>query len=168
MKLIKPNAKYGKSWLEAMKEFKSEDRTGFWNYNGESKNVEDFVRIAKDHEKGKNLPKGWVPATTYWLIDNEKFIGHINIRHELNDFLMKVGGNIGYHIRQTERGKSYGTKILELCLPKAKKLGLKKVLITCDESNIASRKVIEKNGGQLENKIKHEDGYKLRYWINLD
>jgi predicted acetyltransferase len=43
------------------------------------------------------------------------------------------------------------------------------VLLTCDETNIGSRKLIEANGGQLENAVVVEDSSvkKLRYWIEL-
>ena len=82
---------------------------------------------------------------------------------------MKEGGNIGYGIIPSKRGLGYGTKALKLTLEKAKELGLKKVLLTCNSTNIGSKKVIEANGGLLENEILGEEGKpnKLRYWIEL-
>jgi predicted acetyltransferase len=167
MRLIKPNKKYAKSWQRAMAEFRKEKRQGFWNYSKEPTDINEYIQETKDHEKGKNLPPNWIPSTTFWLIDNDKFVGHVNIRHELNDHLKKIGGHIGYAIRPSARKKGYGTKILALALRKAIQLGFTKALVTCDESNIGSKKVIEKNNGQLENKVKGENGPKCRYWIKL-
>lgn len=167
MQLIKPTKKYEKSWKEALAEFRTEKRKGFWNSLEEPTDINDYIRQTNDYEKGKNLHNNWVPSTTYWLVDDEKFIGHINIRHKLNDHLKECGGHIGYAIRPSARKKGYGTKILELTLPKAKELGLKKVLLTCDESNIASRKIIEKNNGKFQDKIPGEKEPKLRFWIDL-
>lgn len=165
MKLIKPIKKYEKSWQEALAEFREEKRRGFWNWEKEPTDLDEYIKISQDNEKGKSLPRGWVPATTYWLIDNDEFIGHTNIRHELNEHLAKFGGNIGYYIRPSARRKGYGAKILELALMKAKELGLQKVLVTCDESNTASKKIIEKNKGQFQDKVINEGEPGLRYWV---
>lgn len=167
MKLIKPTKQYEQSWEKAIAKFEAEGRVGFWNAPGKPKDLDEYIQRTEDHSKGRNLPKDWIPSTTYWLVDNGEFIGHINIRHELNDNLEQIGGHIGYAIRPSARKKGYGTKILELILPKAKELGLKKILLTADESNIASQKIIEKNGGILENKVPGEKEPKLRYWITL-
>jgi predicted acetyltransferase len=167
MRLVKPNKKYANSWYNALKEFNAENADGFWNIPFPPKDFEEYQQRCSDHSKGKNLPANWVQASTFWLIDNDKFIGHTNIRHELTKKLKNYGGNIGYYIRPSERKKGYGTKILELALKKAKKIGLNKVLITCSDNNIASQKIIEKNGGKLRNKVETKDGLIRRYYINL-
>lgn len=167
MQLVKPTKKYEESWNEALVEFRAEGRRGFWNWEKEPTNLGDYIKLTRDNEKGQRLAKDWVPATTYWLIDKDQFVGHTNIRHELNDYLAKVGGHIGYYIRPSARSKGYGTKILELAIIKAKQLGLQKVLITCDESNIASQKIIEKNKGEFLDKVCGEGEPKLRYLIEL-
>jgi len=97
----------------------------------------------------------------------ERLVGVLKLRHYLNEFLEKHGGHIGYGIRPSERRKGYGDKILQLALPEAKKLGLEKVLLTCNDDNLGSISIIEKSGGILQDKI--ESGGKLtrRYWINL-
>jgi predicted acetyltransferase len=84
--------------------------------------------------------------------------------------LEKKGGHIGYYIRPSQRGKGYGNLILHLSLEKARELGLKRVLVTCDDNNDASLKTIENNGGKLVDKIKGEGSVVLtrRYWIDLD
>ena len=85
--------------------------------------------------------------------------------------MFNYGGHIGYFIRYSKWNKGYGSKMLSMTLERAKKLGLKKVLITCNDDNFASIKVIEKNGGILENKVTNNiNGKELltrRYWIEL-
>jgi predicted acetyltransferase len=84
--------------------------------------------------------------------------------------LERNGGHIDYGIRPKERNKGFGTLILKLTLEKARQIGLKRVLLTCDDDNLASARVIEKNGGILQDKILNE-GHKVptrRYWIDLE
>ncbi len=116
-----------------------------------------------------NLPPGYVAQTTYWLIDTNEFIGRVSIRHMLTDYLLQEGGHIGYDIRPSKRKLGYGKKILALSLPKAKELGIKKILVTCNETNLGSKKIIEANGGILENRLHLHPGKpaKLRYWITV-
>ncbi len=165
LRLIKPTAKYKKSFIEAMKEFHREEIKNDTDIKKLENNFVEFVKKMRDYEKGKNLPKGYVPASYYWLVDNLEFIGETTIRHRLTEALKKEGGHIGYGIRPTKRKRGYGTKILALALQKAKKLGIKKVLITCDDDNIGSWKIIEANGGILQDKIRYKGKLKRRYWI---
>jgi len=168
MKLIKPNKKYEKSWKKALEEFEKEQVSGFWNFPAKPSNLDEYIQRTIDHSNAKNIPENLVPATTYWLIDKNEFVAHINIRHKLNDKLKKIGGNIGYSVRPSAHKKGYGTNILKLALPKAKEIGLKKALITCDDGNIASEKIIERNGGKLK-EISNFEGKKIRrYWIDLN
>ena len=94
-------------------------------------------------------------------------VGIIDIRHRLNDYLLKFGGNIGYSVRKSERRKGYAKTMLALGLEECRKLGLEKVLITCDKENIASAKTILACGGVLENEIPEERRITQRYWIAL-
>lgn len=115
-----------------------------------------------------------VLSTIYLCIrvrDN-KLVGIIEFRHELTEFLLKHGGNIGYSIHPDERKKGYGTEMLRLMLIKCKEYGKDKVLLTCDKENIASAKIMIANGGLLENEVVDEinlskSGIIQRYWIQL-
>jgi predicted acetyltransferase len=167
MKLVLPSKEYKAGFLAFTEELRNE---AAGTYRDEAKVTEEdfrkFVKGLEDNSKGINLPDGYVPATTYWLIDDDEFIGRVSVRHELTDNLMKFGGHIGYLIRPSKRKMGYGTTILKLGLEKAKELGINKILVTCDETNIASRKIIEKNGGIFENKLLQTEGpAKLRFWI---
>jgi len=113
-------------------------------------------------------PLGFVKASLYFLMDGERILGAIDIRHSLNEYLLGVGGHIGYGVRPSERRKGYATLMLSLALPLAKELGLKKILITCNKGNRASEKTIRNNGGILENEIEDGDEIVLRYWISED
>lgn len=112
--------------------------------------------------------KGFVPATLYFMVDEKQtIVGAIHLRHELNPYLKKVGGHIGYGIKPSCRHKGYGVKMLKLMLDEIEPYGINKVLVTCDDDNIASARTIEKNGGILENKLVVEGNLVRRYWIDL-
>lgn len=161
MRLVKPSLKYKQSFARALKEFEKEGRN-----EGEPDDIEGYIKQAKQYEKG-DLPKGKVRESKLWLVDKDQFIGRIGIRHTLNGKLKKFGGNIGYAIRPSKRKKGYGYKALELALKKAQKIGLEKVMITCNDDNIASQKIIEKHGGKLKSKRTHEGTLIRHYWIDL-
>lgn len=120
-----------------------------------------------DHETASN---GWVPDSVFFLLDEDRdrLIGAVNIRHHLNDDLLFTGGHIGDGVRPTERRKGYATEMVRLALIECKKLGIDRVLMTCDKANIASAKTIVRNGGVLENEVVNEEGKtEQRYWIAL-
>lgn len=166
IKLIKPSIKYRQSFLKAAIEFHKEGRNKDIDSNQSSKQFAEFVRKLKNQGRGIDLPKGYVSASIYWLVNNGKFIGRFSVRHRLStEKLRKEDGHIGYEIRPSERRKGYGKKILELALKKASSIGIKKALITCDNNNIGSRKIIEANGGILQKKIKIKSNLIRHYWI---
>jgi predicted acetyltransferase len=175
MNLVPPAEDFKESFIEAVKELQSETDTMTTRRYRElsipelEADFESFVEKERSHAEGKNQPDGYVPQSEFWLVDNGEYIGHVGIRHELTEHLKTIGGHIGYSIRPSKRGKGYGNKILELVLPKSKALGIDRVLLTCDATNVASRKVIEKNGGILENQVHNpETGVdKLRFWIDV-
>lgn len=108
-----------------------------------------------------------------WLVNEDEFIGCADIRHFLTDRLLLSDGHIGYEVRFSKWNKGYGTKLLAMSLQYAKKhFHFDQVLVTCDEKNLASARVIEKNGGVLENAIETTDDNgrthrTKRYWIAL-
>ncbi|MDO5054501.1 MAG: GNAT family N-acetyltransferase [Pasteurella oralis] len=108
-----------------------------------------------------------VSDSTYlaWHKNENRMIGIINIRHELNQHLLKYGGHIGYSIHPQEWGKGYATEMLALALEKTDALGIKRVMLSCDKNNIASSKVIMKNNGILENEVHLENKVIQHYWI---
>lgn len=130
----------------------------------------EHVAHLEAQERGEGLPEGHVPQTTFWLVRNsESVIGEARLRHKLTPALEQVGGHIGYAIRPSERHMGYATKMLRLVLKEAKKLGLKRVLLTCDPENTASARVMLKNGAfQGTDSTDPETGKPhSRYWIRL-
>jgi predicted acetyltransferase len=111
------------------------------------------------------VPPDRVPATTLWLVDDREFVGRITIRHYLSDALRVIGGHIGYTIRPSRRGQGLGTQMLALALPAAHALGIDPAMITCDGENLASRRVIERNGGVFAEEFPYDGRRKLRFWI---
>jgi predicted acetyltransferase len=122
------------------------------------------------YARGRNLPDGFVPETIYWLLrDGQRVVARSSLRHRLTPHLEHEGGHIGYSVRPSDRGKGYGTAVCRLTLERARALGLPRVLITCDADNAASARIIEKNGGILEDeRLSAQTGkMKRRYWIDL-
>lgn len=170
IKLLKPTLEMEEEYCDFVEE---------WNQTGQSivpysarplgRDYRTWLEDAAKIEKRETCPADLVPAHTYFLGNKDgKILGAINIRHYLNDYLFNFGGHIGYGIRPSERNKGYATKMLALGLPQAKDLGISKMLITCNKSNISSAKVILKNRGVLENEVVEEGVIIQRYWVDLD
>ena len=103
---------------------------------------------------------------------DDRLVGIIDLRHPLSPFLLQFGGSIGYSVHPPERKKGYATRMLALMLDEARRIGIRRVLITCDRDNVASRRTIVKNGGALENEVEDTAGLGhcgviQRYWIAL-
>ena len=163
--LVKPSLVFKDTFLDAKKEYESIGENIYLHGYQPDDDFDKLLLKIREREQEKNLPADRVPQTELWLVENGKFVGWTKIRHKLNENLLLQGGNIGYSIRPSARHQGYGTKILELALAEAKKLGIKKVLLTCIDENTFSAKIIEKNGGVLENKIQYEKKLQRRYWI---
>lgn len=129
----------------------------------------EYVRQLDEASRGVGQEAGLVPQTTFWLVRDHTVIGVSRLRHHLTPDLEREGGHIGYDIRPSERRKGYGTRLLALTLEKARELGLRRVLVTCDTDNIGSARIIQKNGGRLEDETVSADSGKpvSRYWIDL-
>lgn len=149
--LVLPNSKYKQSFLEAVAEYQQEKLPIYLPLNIQEldANFEKYIDDLRNEAHGLNLPEDYVPHTVFWLVEGETFIGRVDIRHKLNEYLKHVGGHIGYDIRPSKRNMGYGTTALRLALEEARKIGILEVLITCDATNIGSNKIIQKNGGEL-------------------
>lgn len=167
--LIELSVPYKQSFLEGLQELQDDGHMLHYNRLEIEAHFDAFVKLLQDEKDRTKIAVGRVPSTEYWLYDNQTLLGHLSLRHELNDFLLHMGGHIGYQIRPSQRHKGYGTLILRLGLQKARLLAVRRVLVTCDETNDGSKKIIEANGGQFENAIYFRDHPVriLRYWIDL-
>jgi len=165
MKLVLPTAEYKASLLAAAAEHEAAGETLDYTMLPTFDDFDEGLLRLQDHAAGRNLEPGWVADTTYWLVDDGEYIGRISVRHQLNDRLRQVGGHIGYNIRPSKRRQGCGGHILRLVLPEAKQLGINPALVTCNDDNIASWKIIEANGGKLENKIELDGRLIRHYWV---
>ena len=168
--LVKPDLSYADEIIK----YKEESLVESPIINGSAgldrfSSIEIWLEELKKRSCEDTVPKGLVPSSTYLAVREKDnyIVGMIDIRHYLNEYLTQVGGNIGYGVRKTERNKGYAKQMLKLALEKCKELKIKKVLITCDEDNIASEKVILSANAKLED-IRNVDGEnKTRFWIDL-
>ena len=168
--LVKPDLSYADEIIKYKEESLKESPliNGSAGLNRFS-SIEDWLEELKKRSSEATVPEGLVPSSTYLGVREKDnyIIGMIDIRHYLNDFLKQFGGNIGYGVRKTEKNKGYAKQMLKLALEKCKELKIKKVLITCDEDNIASEKVILSANAKFQD-IRCIDGEnKKRFWIEL-
>lgn len=166
--LARPSVELRLEYLSFYEEWAaSGERMVPWVIARDPSDFEGMVQFLLNNEA--IVPDGGVPNSTYWLVtEDRRVVGASNIRHRLNDRLLRLGGHIGYGIRPSARRKGYATKILSLSLEKAKALGLTRVLLCCDEGNVGSEKTIRNNGGIPDQSGVHDTGkIVLRFWLSL-
>lgn len=164
--LIEPTLELEQEFIAMAEEYRA---AGDDRFKSARANFLAYVHGLHDAARGVNLPPGHLPWSEFWLVSGRHIIGRSKLRPMLSAALRNEGGNIGYGIRPSERKKGYGTLILKLTLDKARELQLDRVLVTCDTDNLGSAKIIEKNGGRLQDQAISKESGKLisRYWIEL-
>jgi predicted acetyltransferase len=183
--LAKPQMLYHKAFIEAVNELQAFKHDRYYVEKdldaqalAQKENFENYLKDLEQQELGINLAANRVPQTIYWLMDEQvdgqiRCIGRVAIRHRLTEYLRRIGGHVGYVIRPSARKQGYGAKLLALTLEKISqeqpRLDDNRVLLTCDETNLGSKKIIEKNNGVLTaiNEQKPPLPRKLLYWIEL-
>jgi len=185
IELREPSADLHESFLQSIAEWNDMDQDGAsmffaekygWDF-ADPADFESWVQLLNDLAKPDFTPlPGFVSQSTLWVVENQQYLGAVSLRHDLgNDYLREVGGHIGYGIRPSARRRGLAKLALAGSLGKARELGLSKVLITCNDSNIGSAKTIESQGGVLEEiRPLSEVGPRFgsvdsvrRYWITL-
>lgn len=167
--LVPPSSIYRESFLLGLREFRREGLP--WWSGGDLETAEQSFAelVAKKLADSNRRTETFVPKTHLWAVAEEQFVGRISVHHELNDALRIAGGHIGYDTVPSFRGRGVATEMLRQALPVARSLGLTAVLLTCDDTNAASIRVIEKNGGSLRETKDHgpNRSRKRYYWISL-
>lgn len=172
LRLEEPAYRYYERFLAMLKDYRQagEARYDYLDITTKA-DFKPYVRRLREVAKGIGLRPGWVPQTSFWLVEPGAplIIGTLQLRHWLTPALEREGGHIGYSITPSRRGQGYGTRQLALGLEKARELGLDRVLVTCDTDNIASARVIQKNGGEFQDEVISDTSGKpvSRYWIDL-
>ena len=169
-RLVEPSLDCEAAFVEMAREY----HDGYEQAGRYRQAVEDFaafVRRLQDEARGVHLPPGWVPSQTYWLLRADgAIVADSCLRQDpLTESLLRSGGHIGYGVRPSQRRKGYGRLICALTVEKARAAGMRRVLITCDADNAASARIIEANGGVLENEVIAAETGKLkrRYWVEI-
>ncbi len=160
--LVAPDTRYKGSFIQAVKDRLITSEHPEW-VRSKMENFEEHLGYIQKLKEGKGA-KGSTPQTIYWLVKGDKYLGEIHIRHRASG---KIPNHIYYDVAPRERNKGYGKLILKLGLEKAKELGLNKVILVCNQNNIASSKIIEANGGILREDVQNSGEITKVYEIAL-
>ena len=165
--LVEPIKKYQESFRNYVLAYRDiNDEHYYKRYEKSLENFQEYINDLYNYSLGINLSEGNVKYSTFWLIDNNVVVGVVRVRHQE----IKYAGHIGYDISPYYRNKGYGTEILNLALEKAKEIGIKEAIITCNINNVASKKIIEKNNGKLLrisfDEKENEEIYEYTIFIN--
>ncbi|GAB3216271.1 GNAT family N-acetyltransferase [Kineococcus gypseus] len=117
--------------------------------------------LIDDAREGSSRREGFVPSTNLWWVEGDRYLSRVQIRHRLTAHLREAGGHVGYYVVPRARRRGHAGAMLAAALPVAAALGIECALLTCDVGNTASRRVIEANGGLLQDQW----GVMLRYWV---
>jgi predicted acetyltransferase len=164
--LVTPDVKWHDSWAATMLEF-GEDYPHGSGLGTDAVDVtlDGCAAFVRERLRGADpeapRPEGIVLCDYLWITDGNEVVGFLALRHELTPWLLEDGGHIGYSVRPSRRREGHASHALSLALARAKELGLERVLLTCDEDNVGSRRTIENAGGVYEDSRKD----KRRYWI---
>lgn len=136
---------------------------------GTSMTYSEMIERLRKDRLGIDLEAGRVPHTMLYGFVNGEIVGRVSVRHQLNDFLRKRGGHLGYAVAPKFRRKGYAQEMVRQALEYCRSLGLEKILITCGDENTASYRLIENLGAQLENRTWDETDQEMirRYWLEL-
>lgn len=170
MKLVKPSAHFEASYHDYVKELEHVAARIPFVLTYPAHPFSELVQNLLNQSRGDGVREGFVPNSTFWLIDDDEvLVGVSNLRHSLTESLLHIGGHIGFGVRPSRFRQGIGTQLLALTLRRAADIGLRRVLLTCDRSNIGSAGVITANHGQLEDEvIDSETGNTVRrYWIEI-
>ena len=163
--LTLPNERYKDSFIAGVYEFIRENQGINWHPEILRTRFDEYLHVLQQAETEPLA--GMVPATQFWLIvDGDCYAGDLDLRHCLNAALHRYGGHIGYKIRPSMRRLGYGELICKLGIEQARKRGIGDILITCDDDNEGSYKIIEANGGVLKDRVENNrPALTRRYWI---
>lgn len=157
--LIRPDASRYDEWRAMVEEFGAPHPAGssLWDVPAGLGHDTFLAHVQKTRFAGE------IDLEQFWIADGNALVGFIQLRRWLVPRLVEVGGHIGYSVRPSARRHGHATRALGLMLDHARSLCLERVLITCDDTNVASARTIEAHHGELEDVRKGT----RRYWIRL-
>ncbi len=168
IEIIRPTVDLAASWWATVDAFGGEPVHGS-GYRHEDRDAlrdpaafEVWVDWLASHEApGADLPEGRVPCSYRWIVEDDRVVGTIAVRHVIDAVLVESGGHIGYAVEPGSRRRGVARAGLALGLRLAASRGIDPVLIMCEHDNLASARTIESVGGRFED----ERGGLRRYWV---
>ena len=176
IKLIVPTREYEKEIWDFRQEVLEQDVGKSNQFAGcgtlkECHSMQEWLDSIAIMSSPETCPARRVPSHTYIAVRlaDQKVVGITDLRHHIQHPVLGVwGGHIGYSVRPSERRKGYAKEMLRQNLENARRMGIKRVLITCVEENVASEKTIVANGGVFDHLVESTDGRIFkRFWIRL-
>lgn len=163
--LIAPKLDYEPSYCSYIHELGNEERYPF-PLDFDHADFPALIARLNNLAAGVGVPDGFVPSSTFWLVDGPELIGVSNLRHYLNDRLLQHGGHIGLGIRPSYRGRALGSRLLALTVLEARKRGIVQVHVHCHTHNMPSARMIVRNGGVIESEGDYQGQPIQRYRID--
>ena len=162
------------AWLRFAKDWR-ENNTSLFRIMEES----DFEKVTDEtfvdyqaqlrREETTAEQADWSTCTKYFLFVDGVIVGNISCRWQIEKgILLEWGGHIGYGVAPSFRGQHFAEEMVRFSLEKYRARGILRVMISANETNLASRKTIERSGGVLENIIEIDGNKICRYWIDLN
>lgn len=172
VRLVEPSMAYREAYMDFYEDWMTEgaDAVVPWVAAHNPQDFEAYLAFLSSADSEEKLKDdAFVPHSTYWLIDeDEEVVGAVNIRHRLNEKLLNSGGHIGYGIRPSRRGRGYASVQLAEALKITKAMGIDRVLIVCDDDNVASERTIRGAGGVLDSLFTTDNGEVVkRFWVEI-
>lgn len=130
------------------------ERAGSWG---------EYLELLERQRAGRDPRPGRVRATFLAADVDSEIVGRVSIRHELNEYLEREGGHIGFCVIPERRRLGYATQMLRLSLEFLATEGLVIALVTCDDGNVASAATIERCGGRFVRGVE-VDGERVRHY----
>ena len=174
LRIVRPSVEFRETLLHGLRGIPLEAERRQWVYLGDAADLSfperDFAGYVETLRRFEHTPPAhFVRGITYWAIVDDRMVGRLGLRLELNDVIARVGGHIGYYVHPDCRRRGYATAMLRLALapPEARAIG--RLLLTCDEHNAASERTILRNGGVFEGVVDAgpDKPRKKRFWIDV-
>jgi predicted acetyltransferase len=164
LQLVLPSMQYQESYRAYIRELGDEVRYPF-PLDFEHADFQELLRKLENFSRGKMLPEGFVPSTTYWLVQGQELIGVSNLRHYLNERIRNIGGHVGLGIRPSCRGQGFGKTLLGLTIDEATKRGIGTIHVHCHKHNEPSSRMIKAVGGILDSEIQETSGSVVQRYL---